>query len=627
VAGSLREGLGKVADVVDIWGAPEGRAAACDAVLAMDCASLVPEPYFIYLCTEQGVRHSDRVVYERAVGLFAENSRLARSFAESMGIPRDKIHVIPPALTAHQDSPRVQPPYLREAPRRKLLLCVSERSGQDVSLKSMRLVHDALDILRREYDSRISLTISGLENWPASGSPPDGVAFQADPPVAEWMALFDSHDLLVVPPGIEFVGLPETLSRGVPCVAARSSEMSEAIMPAVTGALIDGGDARELAEAVASILGNDAFYRDCYQWAPAMAAYFSWERVARQVAYVISREVGFSVLLDGDGPRVLVKFIRDDPGTARCLNLRVPAANLGKKVRHEQQDGTRCLLDQFPRADDGNVGARHPKTLLGRGCVGDRGQEVVIDSRLAQQCDRPGRRPVAYYAAASGALRAEPAVNGTGAGGHVLLKASHDGRVQHSSGGLGVNQAADGAVGVGAIRSVVIVASGEEHGATVEVELPRGVGAEAHLGQHSDQGGGGVVGIVPMTERVPLPGADDRIQGVVLQEKDPAGREARRTLGKGSRLVGRVHHAEAVEDDVRLRADVGWLESPRLQHPYPGATVGAAILRDACSCGQQARRRYPLDRVRRLFDQGRRLSALRLFGDGRVIEQLGEAAA
>jgi glycosyltransferase involved in cell wall biosynthesis len=293
VAGRLRESLGKVADVVDIWGGPEGRAAACDAVLAMACISLVPEPYFIYLCPEQGnVTPMDPAVYERAVGLFAENGRLAQWLAEDAGIPREKIHVIPPAVAARQDSPHTQPPCLREAPRRKLLLCVSDCGGLGVSPKSLWLVLDVLDILRQEHDSRICLTISGLQKWPAVGSPPDGVTLRSGPVVADTMALFDSHDLLVVPPGLGSDGLPEALSRGVPCVAAHSSEMSEAITPGVTGAIVDDGNAPELAAAIASVLANDDIYRNCLERAPAMAAYFSWERVARQVTHVISREVG-----------------------------------------------------------------------------------------------------------------------------------------------------------------------------------------------------------------------------------------------------------------------------------------------------------------------------------------------
>jgi len=282
--------------VVDIWGQPAGRRAACDAVLAMDCASPVPEPYFIYLCPEQdNVAPAGRAVYERAVGFFAENGRLAHCLAKGAGIPREKIHVIPPAV-ARQDLPSIRPPRLRQPPRRRLLLHVSDGCGPRLSSQPLRRLLDALEILRLEHDAQVSLTIFGLENWPLAGSPPDGVSLRGVVPAGEAIELLDSHDLLVAPPGIEFAGLPEALSRGVPCVAARASEMSEAITPEVTGALIDGEDARELADAVASVLGNDEVYRNCYQRAPAMAAYFSWERVARQVAYVISREVGFITL-------------------------------------------------------------------------------------------------------------------------------------------------------------------------------------------------------------------------------------------------------------------------------------------------------------------------------------------
>ena len=292
MAGNLRAGLGKVADIVDIWGALGGGVAGCDAVLAMDCASLVPEPYFIYLCSEQGnALRTDPAVYERALGLFAENGRVAQSLAEGAGIPREKIHVIPPAVASPQDSPRI-PPYLREAPRRRLLLCVSDCGDQCVSVESVRLLLDVLAILRREHDSHVRLTISGLENWPAVHPRPDGVTLRPVLPVAQRMTLFDSHDLLVVPSGLGSDGLPEALSRGIPCVAARASEMSDAIMSGITGAVVEDGNAGELAAAVASVLSNDDIYRSCFERAPAMAAYFSWERVARQVTYVISREVG-----------------------------------------------------------------------------------------------------------------------------------------------------------------------------------------------------------------------------------------------------------------------------------------------------------------------------------------------
>jgi len=97
----------------------------------------------------------------------------------------------------------------------------------------------------------------------------------------ESVTLFDSHDLLVAVPGLGANGLPEALSRGVPCVVVRASEMSEAITPGVTGAVVEDGRAPELAAAIASVLANDHIYRCSFERAPAMTAYFSWERARR----------------------------------------------------------------------------------------------------------------------------------------------------------------------------------------------------------------------------------------------------------------------------------------------------------------------------------------------------------
>ncbi len=291
----LRESLDKVANVVDVRAVPDGRvpALACDVVLAMECASPIPEPYFIYLCPGQAnPTPMDPAVYERAVGLFAENARSAQWLAESMGIPREKIHVISPAVLAGRRSSRIWPPYLREAPRRRLLLSLSEGDGQPASDESVRLVLDALNILRQGHDPQISLTIAGPGKWLPANSQQDGLTFYNTPLAPDKMQFFDGYDLLVLPPGVGCNGLPEALSLGIPCVAARTSDMSDAITHGITGAVIDDVNARELAAAIASVLENDSIYHGCLERAPAMAAYFSWERVARQVTYVISREVG-----------------------------------------------------------------------------------------------------------------------------------------------------------------------------------------------------------------------------------------------------------------------------------------------------------------------------------------------
>jgi hypothetical protein len=134
-------------------------------------------------------------------------------------------------------------------------------------------------MLRRMHDPEICLTVSGLESGTVVESTPEGVTFLCAPSARELVALFDSHDLLIVPSGVGAGGLPEALSRGIPCVTVRSCTMSDAVVSGVTGAVIDDGSPHELAAGIASVLEDDGIYRSCFERAPAMAAYFSWMRL------------------------------------------------------------------------------------------------------------------------------------------------------------------------------------------------------------------------------------------------------------------------------------------------------------------------------------------------------------
>ena len=81
----------------------------------------------------------------------------------------------------------------------------------------------------------------------------------------------------------------EALARGLPCVARDAFAMPEIITPGVSGALISGDDENELAATIATALADDALYESCYQRAPEIAEYFSWERTALQVSHVITQ--------------------------------------------------------------------------------------------------------------------------------------------------------------------------------------------------------------------------------------------------------------------------------------------------------------------------------------------------
>ena len=304
---------------------PEAR--RCDAVLTIHDLAILPVPFFIYtdisydavISLSGGVeayaamrfitpsavarrRERQLVIYEQATGIIAESQWLARRLVQQSGVPAEKVHVVPPGISAglapRSGNPAATPsngqggdqvrPALREraAPRRRLLFV-----GKEFYRKGGDLVISALTVLRREHDPQITLTIAGPRTWPLPGTPPDGVRFLGSLPSHEVAALYDSHDLLVMPSRLEPFGLvfAEALARGLPCVARDACAMPEIITPGVSGALITKDDENELAAVIVAVLTDDALYESCYQRAPELTEYFSWERTALQVSRVIAQ--------------------------------------------------------------------------------------------------------------------------------------------------------------------------------------------------------------------------------------------------------------------------------------------------------------------------------------------------
>ena len=110
-------------------------------------------------------------------------------------------------------------------------------------------------------------------------------------PAEEVRALYDSHDLFVMPSRFEPFGLvfAEAIARGLPCIARNACAMPEIVTPGLSGALVNGDDERELAGVIATALSDDRLYENCARRARAFAAYFSWERTAEDVVRAISQ--------------------------------------------------------------------------------------------------------------------------------------------------------------------------------------------------------------------------------------------------------------------------------------------------------------------------------------------------
>jgi glycosyltransferase involved in cell wall biosynthesis len=246
-------------------------------------------------------RERQLAIYERATGIIAESHWLARCLIEQSGVPPGKVHVARPGISAGWATPdgnsaaipskergerQLSPLRERAAPRRRLLFV-----GRDFYRKGGDLVVSALAVLRREYDPQITLTVAGPQTWPLPGPPPDGVRFLGSLSPQKVAPLYDRHDLFVMPSRGEPFGLvfAEALARGLPCVARDAFAMPEIVTPGVSGALIKGDDKNELAAAIAAVLADDALYGTCYERAPEIAEYFSWERTALEVTDIITR--------------------------------------------------------------------------------------------------------------------------------------------------------------------------------------------------------------------------------------------------------------------------------------------------------------------------------------------------
>lgn len=306
----------------------------CDAVLMLDTLAAVPEPFFVYYdsswdalissadsaeryaalrlltpATMARRRDIQLAIYERATGVIAMSNWLARSLIEQSGVPPTKVHVAYPGVSAGRATQRSRPEASsdsepgesklrrslreREAPRRRLLFVGRMYESYDFYRKGGDLVVAALGILRRDYDPQITLTVVGMERWPLPGTPPEGVNFLGVLPASEVGALYNNHDLFVMPSRCEPFGIVfiEALSSGLPCVARDAYAMPEIVRPGISGALIARDDEHDLAAAIATVLADDELYKKCYERAPLMTAYYSWERTARDITQIITQLV------------------------------------------------------------------------------------------------------------------------------------------------------------------------------------------------------------------------------------------------------------------------------------------------------------------------------------------------
>ena len=282
--------------------------AGCDAVLEIQDLARLDVPFYVMQDLSydvllerydgRGVTHfpglgldairrrRDRQlhIYAEAAGIIAMSQWFARQLVEKTGLPAAKVHVVHPGATAatgHAPGNGVR----RDPPRRSLLFV-----GRDFHTKGGDLVVEAVDVLRRQWDPTVTLTVAGPSRWPLPGEVPAGVRFLGPVGVEAVAALMDSHDLLVMPSRLEGFGIVfvEALARGLPCVGRRDFAMPEIIDDGRTGRLVDGDDGPALAAVIAEVLDDDAIYDQTWRSRDRVAAYFTWARAARELVEVVA---------------------------------------------------------------------------------------------------------------------------------------------------------------------------------------------------------------------------------------------------------------------------------------------------------------------------------------------------
>ena len=125
---------------------------------------------------------------------------------------------------------------------------------------------------------------------------------------------------------------------------------------------------------------------------------------------------------------------------------------------------------------------------------------------------------------------------------------------------------------------------------------------------------------VPLAQRMMVPSE------WYWSNRTPPGATRADPLRQGRRLIGLVHHAEGVDDQVPGPAVGDRLKTPVGQQAEPRASMGTGELGHRASTGEPPGRRQPFDGVRGLRDQRFGLGAARLLGHGGFADQLRQAA-
>ena len=219
-------------------------------------------------------------VHGGAAGLAVMSAWVRNFLVEQCAVPADRVTVVRPGCNAPVVPTAVDVERRLERAHREILFV-----GRDFVRKAGDVVVDAVELLRAEGED-VRLTVVGPDEWPFPGPVPEGVDFLGRLPREQMGEVFATADLFVMPSRFEAYGIAfvEALSAGVPCIGRDACAMPEIIDDGVNGCLVGDLETDVVANAIATTLSDDRIYEATAGAAADVAAYYTWDRAADELA-------------------------------------------------------------------------------------------------------------------------------------------------------------------------------------------------------------------------------------------------------------------------------------------------------------------------------------------------------
>lgn len=197
--------------------------------------------------------------FYRSVDAALAPSRSTRSQLIELGVPTDKIHLVPRGVELdlfkpdRRDDRAFQSLGVADEPKVLYVGRISREKGLDALLESFTAVWQALP------SARLVLVGDGpYRETLAARAPAGRVIFAGEQTGVALAQLYASADLFVYPSETETFGnaVVEAQAAGLPVVVATRGATKELVVAGVTGVVVDASDASALGAAITGLLAN-----------------------------------------------------------------------------------------------------------------------------------------------------------------------------------------------------------------------------------------------------------------------------------------------------------------------------------------------------------------------------------